>query len=59
MIQIPETILYQVHVLASEGEWVDHIAILLRMSKEAVEAELKNPTVEVHTTKPSENDRRG
>ncbi len=55
MTHIPEHIRAQVHVLASEGESVERIAFLLRMSREAVEAELKNPTVSpqtVNTTEP-------
>jgi hypothetical protein len=54
MTDIPEHILHQVHILASEGEPADHIAFLLQMSRESVEAELKNPTVtppSVNTTK--------
>jgi hypothetical protein len=54
MTQIPEHILSQVHILAGEGEPVERIAFLLRMSPEAVEAELKKPTVTpqtVNTTK--------
>jgi hypothetical protein len=55
MTQIPEHILAQAHLLAADGEPVEHIAFLLRMTPEAVEAELKNPTVtppNVNTTKP-------
>jgi hypothetical protein len=56
MTQIPEHIRRQVHILAAEGETVERIAFLLRMSPEAVEAELKKPTVApqtVNTTTPN------
>jgi hypothetical protein len=45
MTDIPEHILAQVHELVAEGEPIEHIAFLLRLSQDVVEAELREPTV--------------
>ena len=50
--EVPEHIQAQVHALTAEGEPVERIAFLTRLSVETVEAELRNPTVAptVYTT---------
>ena len=43
MTEVPAHILAQVHRLVAEGEPLERIAFLLRLSREVVEAELRNP----------------
>ncbi len=58
MTKVPEHILYQIHVLAAEGEPVERIAFLMRLSRRVVEAELANPTIKrpVRTTAEQERE---
>jgi hypothetical protein len=48
---IPAHILVQVHVLAADGLPVERISFTLRLDKEVIEEELRNPTIKVETTR--------
>ena len=48
--KIPAYILAQVHALAADGLSVDRMSFLLRMDKESIEEELRNPTAKINTT---------
>ena len=50
MSDIPEHILEQIHILAADGVPLEEISFMLRLDKEIIEEELRNPTVQVNTT---------
>ncbi len=48
--KIPPHILAQVHTLVADGLPMEQISFLLRLDKEVIEEELRNPTAKVNTT---------